>query len=102
MAELLAGRSERWNRFPGKADRMTDEEILTEIHNLVDEEHRLRERPTDAELSQEEQQARGQRLDVALDRCWDLLRQRRARNSAGEDPGLAHARGASEVEGYIQ
>lgn len=81
---------------------MTDEEILTAIHKLVDEEHRLRERPADGELSHAEKQARVQRLDVALDRCWDLLRQRRARMSAGEDPALAQARPAGEVEGYIQ
>jgi Protein of unknown function (DUF2630) len=81
---------------------MTDEEILTQIHALVDEEHKLRERHAAGELSPEEEQKRVERLEVALDQCWDLLRQRRARKDAGEDPGLAQPRPAGEVEGYLQ
>jgi hypothetical protein len=37
-----------------------------------------------------------------LDRCWDLLRQRRARRSAGEDPDDAQVRPTDVVEGYLQ
>jgi uncharacterized protein DUF2630 len=39
---------------------------------------------------------------VELDRCWDLLRQRRARRDAGQDPDLAEARPERTVEGYLQ
>jgi hypothetical protein len=81
---------------------MTDEEILTRIHTLMDQEHRLRERQANGKLSQREEQERVTRLDAALDQCWDLLRQRRARKHAGEDPGLAQPRPAGEVEGYLQ
>ena len=42
------------------------------------------------------------RLDVALDQCWDLLRQRRARRNANQDEADAAIRPASQVEGYLQ
>ncbi len=81
---------------------MTDEEILDQIHALVNEEHKLRERHTGGALSQQEEQEQVERVEIALDQCWDLLRQRRARKDAGEDPGLAQPRPAGEVEGYLQ
>jgi len=43
-----------------------------------------------------------QQLEVQLDQCWDLLRQRRAKRQYGENPEDAEARPASEVEGYLQ
>jgi len=81
---------------------MTDEEILNRIHGLVDEEHRLREQRAEQRLSEEEEYREVQRLEVALDQCWDLLRQRRARKAAGENPSLAEVRPVGEVEGYLQ
>jgi hypothetical protein len=39
---------------------------------------------------------------VEIDRSWDLLRQRRARRRAGEDPNRAVERPAQVVEGYSQ
>jgi hypothetical protein len=39
---------------------------------------------------------------VELDRCWDLLRQRRARRAAGQDPDEAEVRDESTVERYLQ
>jgi hypothetical protein len=39
---------------------------------------------------------------VALDQCWDLLRQRRARRDAGQDPDAATVRSERVVEGYQQ
>jgi hypothetical protein len=39
-------------------------------------------------------------LEVQLDQCWDLLRQRRVRTEFGEDPGTAPVRPPAEVEGY--
>jgi hypothetical protein len=81
---------------------MDDHEILNNIQAYVSEEHRLREQHAKGELSGPEERARLARLEVALDQCWDLLRQRRARQEAGEDPGQAQARPAGEVEGYLQ
>jgi hypothetical protein len=41
-------------------------------------------------------------IEVALDQCWDLLRQRRARRAAGKDPDEATVRPGDIVEGYRQ
>lgn len=72
----------------------SDADILGQIKALVDEEHHL---PAGAENHERRQQ-----LEVQLDQCWDLLRQRQARRDAGQDPDGAHARPVSEVEGYLQ
>jgi hypothetical protein len=77
---------------------MDEKDILTRIHALVEEEHGLRE-GTD---HTEDQRSRMQELEVQLDQCWDLLRQRRAKRQYGENPEEAEARPASEVEGYLQ
>ncbi len=80
---------------------MTDEEILDQIHDLVAQERKLREERASQQLSQDQEQEQVRRLEVALDQCWDLLRQRRAREEFGEDPSLAQVRPPGEVEGYI-
>ncbi len=77
---------------------MDEKELLNRIHALVDEEHALRE---GAEHT-DDQRARMQQLEVQLDQCWDLLRQRRAKRQYGEDPDEAEVRPASEVETYLQ
>lgn len=48
--------------------------------------------------------ARRDRLQIEddLDRCWDLIRQRRARRRVGQDPDLAMVRTAAIVDGYRQ
>ncbi|MGW4956966.1 DUF2630 family protein [Nonomuraea sp. NPDC004186] len=81
---------------------MRDDEILTKIGALVDEEHELRNRLSTGEVTTDEEHERIKQLENALDQCWDLLRQRRARRSAGEDPDNAAARPANEVENYSQ
>jgi hypothetical protein len=81
---------------------MDDTEILGRIQDLVDEEHGLRQRAANHELSTDEEQARLRSLDESLDQCWDLLRQRRARRDAGESPDAASVRATGEVEGYLQ
>ena len=81
---------------------MDDHEILTNIQAYVSEEHRLREQHAKGELSGPEERARLARLEVALDQCWDLLRQRRARREFGENPEEATVRPVGEVEGYQQ
>lgn len=74
---------------------MNDKEISSRIGELIEQEHKLeRGSTTDAQ--------RLKSLEVELDRCWDLLRQRRARRSAGENPNDAEARPADVVEGYLQ
>ena len=50
----------------------------------------------------EEDQARLGEVKVALDQCWDLLRQRRALREFGEDPDKAKVRPAKIVENYEQ
>src|ERR1700732_2355627 len=83
---------ERGRGQMGENLRTDAHEILTNIQGYVSEEHRLREQHAKGELSGPEERARLARLEVALDQCWDLLRQRRARQEAGEDPGQAQAR----------
>jgi hypothetical protein len=79
---------------------MDDRQILQRIHDLVAEEHSLEGQPAHA-LSAEET-IRLSQLEVELDQAWDLLRQRRARRHAGEDPDAVAPRPASVVEGYEQ
>jgi Protein of unknown function (DUF2630) len=81
---------------------MSDKEILGHIDELIETEHELRTKLAAGELSTEEEHARLKATEEALDQCWDLLRQRRARREFGEDPGAAASRPASEVEGYLQ
>jgi hypothetical protein len=83
----------------------SDESLLDRIESLVAEEHRLQHREADDAVDVEalgEDRRRLDRVSVELDRCWDLLRQRRARRSAGEDPDGAAVRDADTVENYRQ
>ena len=79
-----------------------DRDLLATIHELVSEEHELHERSARAEGLGEEDTARLEHLGVQLDQCWDLLRQRRARRRAGQDPDLAAVRDEGTVEHYQQ
>jgi hypothetical protein len=76
---------------------MDNEEILDDIGALVEEERALRQR-TGGLLPEELK--RLAELEVRLDQCWDLLRQRRAKAEFGEDPDTATIRPATEVESY--
>ncbi|AQZ61242.1 unnamed protein product [[Actinomadura] parvosata subsp. kistnae] len=78
---------------------MDEQQILQRIHALVDEEHDLLSR---RESAGPEQHARITHLEETLDQCWDLLRRRRARRSAGLDPDDAQVAPVSQVEGYLQ
>ena len=80
---------------------MDDQEILGTIHRLVEEEHHL-ERTHAAGGLDDTEAARLDALEVQLDQCWDLLRQRRARRHAGQDPDAAEIRPGPAVEGYRQ
>jgi Protein of unknown function (DUF2630) len=84
---------------------MDDESIAARIESLVDEEHQLRHREeldSNSPDQLEQDQERLRAVEVELDRCWDLLRQRRAREEFGQDPDDAQARGADTVERYWQ
>lgn len=95
---------------------MDDQDILQRIQALVEEEHQLRDPVAsghagggsgvngsdDDDDGQRERRARLRQVEEALDQCWDLLRQRRAKAKAGEDPNEADARPVNEVEGYVQ
>jgi hypothetical protein len=78
---------------------MEDREVLGRIGELVNEEHELYHRAEKGGLSEHE---RLRQLEVNLDQCWDLLRQRRALREAGYDPDEAKVRDAKTVEGYLQ
>jgi Protein of unknown function (DUF2630) len=80
---------------------MDDEQIVKRIDALVDEEHELEKVHTGSGLSEADRE-RLKSVEVQLDQCWDLLRQRRARRNAGQDPDQAESRSASTVEGYRQ
>ena len=75
-------------------------DIQQRIQKLIDEEHGLRSQLTDGEISVAEEHERLRRVEVELDQCWDLLRQRRARREFGENPDEAQVRDARTVEGY--
>ncbi|MGH9120479.1 MAG: DUF2630 family protein [Acidimicrobiales bacterium] len=80
---------------------MDDAQLVARIDHLVEEEHELERTHADTGLNEDER-ARLQSLEVQLDQCWDLLRQRRARRHAGQDPDSAEVRPPSVVEHYQQ
>ena len=80
---------------------MDDDDILSTIRSLVEEEHRLREQTADS-VRGHVNEHRLRRIEESLDQCWDLLRQRRAKKDSGENPDDAETRPVSEVEGYKQ
>lgn len=75
---------------------------MGKIGELIETEHDLRGQLARGELTSEEEHERLRSTEEALDQCWDLLRQRRAKRQYGEDPEGAAARPVSEVEGYQQ
>ena len=80
------------------AQHTSDQSVLEKIESLVHEEQHLYGQ---GDLSDHDQ-VRLQKLQVELDQCWDLLRQRRARREFGQDPDGAKVRPASVVERYEQ
>ena len=84
---------------------MSDDSIAARIDGLVSEEHELRSREQSDSADPERLEGDHERLravEIELDRCWDLLRQRRALRDAGGDPDDAQARDAGTVERYLQ
>ena len=78
-----------------------DNAALSRINELVAEEKALREQLQHGKISESEENKRLKQLEIELDQCWDLLRQRRALRETGGDPRDAAVRPADEVEGYL-
>jgi hypothetical protein len=78
-------------------DRGKDQSVLTHIQRLAAEEHGLFEKESLAD----EERKRLSDIQVQLDQCWDLLRQRRALRETGGDPSQAHVRPPEVIKKYI-
>jgi hypothetical protein len=80
------------------AHQSGDQSVLDHIQQLVSEEHRLYGQVSlgDAEVE------RLKKVQVELDQCWDLLRQRRALRETGQNPDQASVRPSDIVEKYEQ
>ncbi len=81
---------------------MADEQISDHIEALVKEEHALLHQAESEHGLDDDGHARMQQVQVELDQCWDLLRQRRALRNAGLDPDSAEERSPNVVENYWQ
>ena len=80
---------------------MEDPQIHGAIDRMVNEEHELWERESAGNATDPDRQRLAE-LRVSLDQCWDLLRQRRARREAGQNPEGAELRPPEVVERYQQ
>ena len=80
---------------------MDDADIVQRIRELTEQEHALERAHVGQGLSAAELEQM-HAAEVALDQCWDLLRQRRARRNAGRDPDDATVRSEGVVEHYEQ
>lgn len=85
----------------GNGKNPTDNETLAYIRGLVAEEKSLREQLQSGGIDTSEEHDRLRRVEVELDQCWDLLRQRRALRESGGDPRAAEVRPPDQVEGYL-
>jgi hypothetical protein len=74
-----------------------DKPVFAHIQRLAAEEHSLFERQSLDEAGHKRLAA----IQLELDQCWDLLRQRRALREYGEDPAQAKVRPAEVVKKYV-
>jgi hypothetical protein len=74
----------------------TDTAVLADIGRLVEEEKKLWAQDAVSDADRD----RLAKIGVELDRCWDLLRQRRGLREFGRDPDQAEIRPAKTVENY--
>jgi len=81
---------------------MNDDTIQDRISALVDREHQLRRQREDGSLDAPTEHEELRAVEVELDQCWDLLRQRRAKRDFGADPEEAAPRSGAVVESYWQ
>jgi hypothetical protein len=89
------------SRELGYVGLVAEDDILGRVDELVAEEHELRGRAVGSGLSEEER-TRLRSLEVQLDQCWDLLRQRRARTEFPDNAAEPSPRPVDEVESYRQ
>ena len=75
----------------------TDTSILARIGTLVEQEQKLYQKGHPSE----EALAHLDKIEIELDQCWDLLRQRRALREFGKDPREAELRPPGVVEKYV-
>ena len=75
---------------------MKDESIVKRMSKLIEEEHHLYEHGA----VDDKARARAKAIEIELDQCWDLLRQRRAKREFGGNPDNAELRSPGTVEGY--
>jgi Protein of unknown function (DUF2630) len=78
---------------------VNDQQLHETIEKLVAEEHALFDKG--GSMSTDDR-ARLNDVNVQLDRLWDLMRQRRAREEFGQDPNDTKERPAATVEKYLQ
>jgi Protein of unknown function (DUF2630) len=78
-----------------------DRSLIERIDALVAEEHALHDQHLGQGLTEADRE-RLHQVEVGLDQCWDLLRQRRALRRAGRDPAAAEVRPEGTVERYQQ
>ena len=81
---------------------MADLDIFETINTLSTEEERLYASASDGSGLTQADRDRLDAIKVELDRCYDLLHQRQAREAVGQDPDDAKARSADTVESYEQ
>ena len=79
-------------------DEAKDQSVFKVIQQLAAEEHQLY---THEALTDNDRE-RLAKINVELDQCWDLLRQRQALRDAGRNPDEARVRPPEIVEGYEQ
>ena len=79
-------------------NQVEDQPVLNHIQRLVEEEHRLHDQRAHPTADSK----RLAQVQVELDQCWDLLRQRRALRDVGGDPDDAQVRPPEVVENYEQ
>jgi hypothetical protein len=77
-------------------EKSAEAPVLARIQRLVADEHTLRNKSSLNDVEKDQLAA----IEVDLDQCWDLLRQRRALREFGQPPDAAHVRPAEVVEKY--
>jgi hypothetical protein len=79
---------------------MEDKQVAEHIERLAREEHELFDRESHGTASDADRE-KLRRIQAALDQCWDLLRQRRAKREFGQNPDEAKLRDPKTIKGYI-
>ncbi len=79
-------------------NQFEDQPVLNHIQRLVAEEHRLYGQGVLPKADRK----RLEEVQIELDQCWDLLRQRRALRDVGLDPDEAEVRPPQVVEPHAE